>query len=284
MIAVALIALIAGVLLGVAYAGGTSSTPSPPTPTPRVTPRPTPTASPTTPDSSVHAHAVVVPLRTADLAPTITGRIDRLPVVEDQRVLANQILLSLDQSAHEAALDVARANVSRAEAAVERAEAQLELLPDDASETQLDAAEAEVNLARADLQLAQSTLTGAAVDMRQTELRAPFDGIVASIDVAVGEQATAGQVAISMADFSGWLIETTDLSELDVVRIAVGDRATITFGALPDVELTGVVDRIQVRGSTDGVGASFTVVITPDEHLAELRWNMSAEVRVQSGQ
>ena len=36
-----------------------------------------------------------------------------------------------------------------------------------------------------------------------------------------------------------WLVETTDVSELDVVRVAVGDRATITFTALPGVDCHG---------------------------------------------
>jgi RND family efflux transporter MFP subunit len=282
--AVALAALVVGMLLGVAYAGGLASTPSPATPSPRVTPRPTPTASPTPVDTSVRAHAVVVPLRSVDVAPTIAGRVARLVVIENQHVFTDQVLVRLDQSAQQAAVDVAGANVNRAEKAVRRAEAEAELLPGDASQAQLDAAEAEVSLARAELQLAQSTLAEAEVALRQTEIRAPFEGVVASMDVAVGEQVEAGQPMVTVADFTSWLIETTDMSELDVVRIAVGDRATITFSALPDIELAGTVDHIQVRGSTDGSGASFTVVIKPDERLSELRWNMSAEVRVLPGQ
>ena len=80
---------------------------------------------------------------------------------------------------------------------------------------------------------------------------------------------------------ASWLIETTDLSELEVVRIAAGDRATITFAALPDVSLTGHVDRIQVRGTTDSGEVKFAVVIRPDVHVPDLRWNMSATARIE---
>jgi hypothetical protein len=60
----------------------------------------------------------------------------------------------------------------------------------------------------------------------------------------------------------------------------VGDRATITFEALPDLVLSGEVDRIQVRGTGEGGNIVFAVAIRPDIHHRELRWNMSATVRI----
>jgi hypothetical protein len=35
-----------------------------------------------------------------------------------------------------------------------------------------------------------------------------------------------------------------------------------------------------VRGTTDAGGVNFAVVIRPEEHHPELRWNMSATVRI----
>ena len=85
---------------------------------------------------------------------------------------------------------------------------------------------------------------------------------------------------MTMGGLLGWLIETLDLSELEVVRIAVGDRATITFPALPDLTVTGQVDFIQVRGTSADGGVVFAVAVHPDQTNPQLRWNMSATVRI----
>ena len=116
--------------------------------------------------------------------------------------------------------------------------------------------------------------------LRQTELRAPIAGTVANIDVTTGEQVSAGETIASVGDFSTWLVETTDVSELDVVRVAVGDKATVTFTALPGVEETGVVDGIEARGTDNNGEINFAVTIQPDTYLPQLRWNMSATVSI----
>jgi multidrug resistance efflux pump len=153
-------------------------------------------------------------------------------------------------------------------------------LPSDATADQIDAAQAALRLAQSNRDLAQSQLGAAQSALRQTELRAPIAGTISNIDVTTGEQVTAGQTIASIADMSSWLIETTDVSELDVFRVAVGDRATITFSALPGVTATGVVDSIQLRGTNNSGAVNFAVTIAPDTFLPQLRWNMSAQVSI----
>lgn len=73
--------------------------------------------------------------------------------------------------------------------------------------------------------------------------------------VVVGEVVAAGVPAAVVADFSGWLVETTDLIERDVVGVAAGFPAEVRVDALPDVTLSGAVRSIggiarDVRGDT----------------------------------
>ncbi len=136
-------------------------------------------------------------------------------------------------------------------------------------------------MAEAELELAQTTLGGAQIALEQTEVRAPFAGTIADVLVAVGEQAIAGQTVVSIGDTSTWLIETTDVSELEVVRLAPGDRASMTFTALPGQVVEGTVDHLQERGTSDDGGVVFAVAIRPDTHIPELRWGMSANVRIR---
>jgi RND family efflux transporter MFP subunit len=251
---------------------------SPPrTAAPRRTPTPTPV------DTSIVASAVVLPERSAELSIPVGGRVDAILVEEQEDVTTGQVLLRLDDDAQHAALGVATSSQRRAQAAVDRARAQLDALPEDASPLQLEALQAELRLAEAELTLARAAVNEAEVAVRLTELRAPFSGTVVAIHVGLGEQAPAGSPVATIADLSSWFIETTDLSELDVVRIAVGDPASITFEALPGLVLQGSVERIQVRGMPDQGRTRFDVAIRPAEHRPELRWNMSATVRISPG-
>jgi len=294
--AVVVVVLVIGAL--VVYSGvlsGPAASPSPTvvrTPNPAQTGHPSerPTASPTalstpspaaTPiDTNVHASAVVVPVRSADLAMSISGVVSTIYVHTNDQVIGGELLLKLDQTKYLSDIEVASASVDQAQAAVDSATLTVEQLPPDATTEQIAAAQAALHLAQSNLELAHSQQSAAQAALRQTELRAPIAGTIANIDVAVGEQVNAGQTIASIGDFSTWLVETTDVSELDVVRLAVGDRATATFSALPGVTATGVVDSIQVRGTDNNGEVNFAITIRPDTYLPQLRWNMSATVSI----
>ena len=299
-VVVVVVLVVAGVAVYGGFIGGPSATASPvatrtpvlnsPTirpsvkpsisPSPTLTPSPTPSASSTPVDTNIHASAVVVPVNSADLAMPIGGVVSQIYVHEHDQVIAGQLLLTLDQSKYLSDIDVANASVDQANAAVNSAMVAVDQLPSDATPDQIQAAQAQLRLAQANLELANSQLNAAQAALHQTELRSPIVGTVADIDVNPGESVTAGETIVTIGDMSTWMIETTDVSELDVVRIAVGDQAHITFSALPNVSVDGVVDSIQVRGTTDQGQVTFAVTIRPNVYLPQLRWNMSASVSI----
>jgi RND family efflux transporter MFP subunit len=287
--AAALGALVVLLLMAVSFSAGmlagapTSTMTSPrPTPTPTPTRAPTPSPSPS-PQPGFEAQAVVVPERSAELAAPITAIVEQVLVEEGQEVRQGQLLVRLDTSTRRAQVTVAQADLRRAEAEVARAQVVIDQLPDDASQGQRDQAAANLRLAQAEVTLAQSMLDAARTALAQTELRAPWAGTVAELGAGAGEQAVAGQPLVALADMAGWLFETTDVTELDVVRVAVGDRVTIQLPALPDLELEGVVDQVRVRGGSGDGGVRFDVVVRPLEHVEQLRWNMSAILRIVPG-
>jgi HlyD family secretion protein len=79
---------------------------------------------------------------------------------------------------------------------------------------------------------------------------------------------------------SAWQIETEDLTELSVVQIREGDPARITFDALPDFELPGVVERIKPLGKNRQGDIVYTIVVKPTTWDERLRWNMTASVQI----
>jgi hypothetical protein len=84
-----------------------------------------------------------------------------------------------------------------------------------------------------------------------------------------------------MADFSAWQIETTDLDELAVVNIDIGSLVTISFDALPDLEIPGKVVDIQNYGKNYQGDIVYKVTIKPDQWDDRLRWNMTATVSIK---
>ena len=83
-----------------------------------------------------------------------------------------------------------------------------------------------------------------------------------------------------LADLSQLQVETTDLSEIDVAQIVVGDKAKVTFDALVDVVVEATVTRISDRAST-GSGVNYRVVLELDEIPSGLRWGMTAFVDIE---
>jgi membrane fusion protein, multidrug efflux system len=66
----------------------------------------------------------------------------------------------------------------------------------------------------------------AARDLRETILRAPFDGTVVGLQIAEGTYATAGHPLFTLIQDRVWYA-VADFRETELSRIAVGDRATV---------------------------------------------------------
>jgi multidrug efflux pump subunit AcrA (membrane-fusion protein) len=136
----------------------------------------------------------------------------------------------------------------------------------------------QLTLALARLENAEAQVAAAESNLSNYVLTAPFDGIVADVAVRSGDQVTADTRAVSVADPSAWLVETTDITELEVVDIVEGQDVTFTADALPDVVMEGTVSEISQAAYTQGGDVLYTVRIRVDEVDPRVRWGMTVEV------
>ncbi len=67
---------------------------------------------------------------------------------------------------------------------------------------------------------------------------APFDGIVAAVNIEPGQTVSAGTVAIEIVDPSVVEVSAT-VDEIDVSQVQQGQKATISLDALPNEEFSG---------------------------------------------
>ena len=189
------------------------------------------------------------------------------------------------------------AELAAASAQVQAAQAALDRLTPDAAEVQAKLAaleNAKAALAKlqprsgdravldAGVKAAQAARDLAAEQISAARLVAPFAGTVVSLDIAAGEYATPGTPILRLADTSAWRIETKDLTELNIAQVQEGMPATVTFDAIPGLELSGQVSQIKPYGDTRQGDIVYTVTITPDQQDERLRWNMTAKVSLGS--
>jgi len=166
----------------------------------------------------------------------------------------------------------ARAAVSAAAAQQDAAQAQLDTLLAGATDGQIAGAEAQVAQAQAALDMAELLLEHAT-------LRAPFDGIIAAVNVKVDEMASAGLPAITMLDASRFHI-TAGVDEIDVGQLVEGQAVQVTLDALPGVELTGTVERIAPDATTQGGVVYYDVIVELDSTDAPIRADMTANATI----
>ncbi len=173
------------------------------------------------------------------------------------------------------------AGVSSAQGQLESANAEIARAQAILDGVQVGATGVELEIARARVDQANAILEAARARMDRTVLRAPFSGTIATLDARQGEQVGPGVPVVRLADTSGWLIETDSLTELSIVDVEEDAQVSITIDAMPDVQLTGRVDRIRSFGENTLGDITYRVVIVPDKHEPRLRWNMTASVTIE---
>lgn len=178
-------------------------------------------------------------------------------------------------AALEQAVAQAENQVTLAEAQLAQTQAQLELIKAPARQEALDAAQAQV-------QQAQANLTASQAAHAKAELRAPFAGTVCWLDLRPGEYVAPGMPVMALGDLSELRVETTDLDELDVARIAPGMKAELTFDALTNVTLQGTIARIALKSSQASGGTTYETIINFDEPNERLRWGMTAFADIET--
>ncbi|MDO9086453.1 MAG: efflux RND transporter periplasmic adaptor subunit [Anaerolineaceae bacterium] len=267
-------------------------------------------------DQVISASAKLVPSKQATLSFTMGGNEVDIYYQTGDFVEEGKLLAKIDQEDLQFAVDQALINQKRAQLALDQlkklptkesiAAAKVALANAEvnfdrldragARQIELDAAQALINSAKVSLETieagateiqlknAQLELDAANLALKQalfaktnSEIRMPFDGTVIEVYLKNDEFVTPSQPVFLVADMAEMYIETTDLSEVDAVRLSVGDVATISFDALPDKTFIGIVEKIAYKASP-GSAINFSVFINLDEMPSNLRWGMTAFV------
>lgn len=169
-------------------------------------------------------------------------------------------------------LDSVRSDLDAALATEAEAKRKYEARADDGLDPDKKALlEASLNNANAQVDAAENLLDS-------YELKAPFDGRVTDINVDVGQLVGASVWAAQLADMSAFHVETSDLTELEVVKVHEGQAVEIVPDALPNLVLNGHVTRVGESFTSKAGDIVYAVEIALDDFDPALRWGMTVEV------
>lgn len=128
------------------------------------------------------------------------------------------------------------------------------------------------------IQQRQNTLTDAREKLADYFVRAPFDGVVAEVNVKRGDPVSASTVIATLITTKR--IAEITLNEVDVAKVAVGQKATLTFDAIAGLNITGVVAKIDTVGTVAQGVVSYTVEITFDTQDERVKPGMSVSASI----
>jgi HlyD family secretion protein len=256
--------------------------------------------------SRVKATGEITPEKRVDISAKVVGEIIELPVVEGQEVKKGQLLLEIERDLYESARDQARAALRQAEVSVRRQQVQLanaqlnlqrskELIDDglvsqealDSAQLALDTAQVELEAQQQAVEQYRSALQRTEDDLARTTILSPMDGTIIQLNAERGETVVPGStnlpgsVIMTVADMSVLLAEV-EVSEVDVIHIALGQEAEVNVDALGTEPQKGHVVEIATSGRKDPAQGTirFAVKVALDDPDPSLRPAMTAKVDI----
>lgn len=188
------------------------------------------------------------PVNRVVLKAKVGGTVNDVALREGQAVKAGDVLVRFDTEDLKSSLNERQANLEAAEAHLEHARQTLtrtETLFKKGSSTRvaLEKAQNDAATSQASVRALSSQVETARTALRDAEVVAPFDGIVASRAVEPGAPASANAELLTIVDTS--ILEAEVLvSTRDITRLAIGQTAELQIDGLEGQTVTGTVNRI----------------------------------------
>jgi len=223
----------------------------------------------------------------------VPGRVTDVLVAEGERVKRGQLLVRLDRRTALEQLARARAELHRARAAHEFAARDAERKAQGAEQgivarLDLESARHKARLAQLDVKLARVTLAEARDHLHDLELSSPISGTVTRRAIEPGEMVEKGVEAsresaalLTVADLSR-LVVKTDLDQIDVAKVRLGQRVSVKLDALPDQSFPARVTKI-APASVQRTGKDvdvFPVEALLDKADPRVKPGMTGDVRI----
>lgn len=251
----------------------------------------------------VNATGVVQPVTLSPVGSQVSGIVWKIHADFNDPVKKGQVLLELDPALLQAAVAREEANVTAAEADIRKAEAQLvdarlagaraatlfeknyiSAAERDTAVARQRQAEADVAATRARAMQARAALTRARLDLKNSVILSPVDGVVIARNVELG-QAVAAQFQapnlFTIAQDVRNMQVLANVDEADIGMIRVGQSATFTVDAYRGRRFSAEVGQVRNAAQTVQNVVTYVVVLNVDNSDLLLKPGMTANVRME---
>ncbi len=151
---------------------------------------------------------------------------------------AKETLELLQEGVRKETIETARARVAEGKARLKQAKGNLK---------QIEAAEKEVETARAQVKAAESALKLAETQLKYTQLWAPFQGVITSRNVELGEVVLPGREVFSLSDLSSVDLKIF-VDETEIGKVKPGQKVEVKVDTFPNRAYWGAVSYISPEG------------------------------------
>jgi HlyD family secretion protein len=130
-----------------------------------------------------------------------------------------------------------------------------------------------IRAAQIAVQQQQDNLATAQQNLSYCYIRAPFTGIISKVNVQKGDSVSSGAAVATL--ITKQQIAQISLNEVDAAKVKVGQKATLTFDAISDLNLTGTVSEVETVGTVSQGVVTYTINITLDAQDSRVKPGMS---------
>lgn len=232
----------------------------------------------------------VNPAQQVEIKPEVSGRIIRLPVLAGQTVKKGDTLVELDDRDLLTERQGALTDIERAKLTVDRTQADFDrgkglYRAKLSSQETFDNVSNDLALAKNALAKAQRTLQSVDDRLTKTRILSPTDGTILVLPVVEGQVVTAaasvnsGTSLMTVANLSN-LIVVLQVNQVDVAKLAVGQKVTLGLDALREPPMTASIRFIAPVAAVKNAIKGFQVEATIERPSARLRPGMTVNLTV----
>lgn len=250
----------------------------------------------------VEASGTIKPINTIAVGTQVSGTVAKIYVDFNSVVKKGDLLAELDPSLFQANVDQSTAKLNNAKATFSKANSTLNYKRNNykrykhlyeknyvsKDEVELayanyQQAQAEVAAASAEVSAAEASLSNNLTNLRYSKISSPVDGTVISRAVDVGQTVAASFNTPTLfevaKDLTKMQIETS-VSEADIGKIKVGQKANYTLDGYQDRTFEGMVTQVRLASTTTNNVVTYVVIISVDNSEGLVIPGMTANVSI----